>query len=203
MPRPTGEAAALQYFHSRAAGYAVATERKPWLWLRRREAKAMLALSGSPKDRTVLDLGCGAGFYACLMAQHGATTVVAVDASPDMLERIGNPTIETLAGDVATVRLGNRFDLVLLAGVLEFLGEPTAALITARVHLAPGGTILLLLPPVALAGHLYRAYHRGHGVTVTLFDRQSLQRLAAAAQLRLVTVCRVHPYALACALEPA
>ena len=200
---PTGETAAEQYFRSRAASYRDDSERGLWRWLRDREAKAVLTLSGSPVRLSVLDLGCGAGYYARLMARQGAAAVIAVDACREMIDQVGDAAAETLTGDVATIRLQRRFDLVLLAGVLEFVDDPAAALITAREHLASGGRVILLLPPSTLAGQLYRLFHRSHGVAIGLFDRRRLQSLAATARLRLVAARSIHPYALACALEPA
>lgn len=194
-------AAARAYFDRQAPQYRLAAERGMWAWQRRREASAVLALATPIDGRTVLDLGCGAGFYARRMADHGARSVVAVDASPAMLAAIGDGRIETVAADAATVRLSRRFDRVILAGLLEFVADPEAVLANAGRHLADGGRLVVLAPPDSLAGRLYRRFHRGHGLDIRLFTLAGLTTAAAAVGLRL-TACRaVPPYALVCALE--
>ena len=49
----------------------------------------------------------------------------------------------------ATQLAGERFDLVVLADVLEHLPDPWDALATCRQMLAPGGTVLLSVPNVS------------------------------------------------------
>ncbi|MFC1803738.1 class I SAM-dependent methyltransferase [Thermoproteota archaeon] len=49
------------------------------------EIPAMLCLIGDVQDKTVLDAGCGYGFYAILLAKNGAT-VTGIDISENMIE---------------------------------------------------------------------------------------------------------------------
>lgn len=91
-----------------------------------------------PQDltgKTVLDLGCNAGFYSLEMKRRGASRVVAVDWDERYLaqaqlasETLGLP-IELRHGNVYDVaKLGERFDLVLFMGVLYHLRHPLLAL---------------------------------------------------------------------------
>ena len=182
------------YFEGCAATYRDAAERGLWAWQRQREAAVVAAAAGDVRGRAVLDLGCGAGFYARRCADAGASPVVAVDAVPGMLARIDDPRIQTVAGDVATVALGRRFDLVLLAGVLEFVSDAVAVLANARRHLAADGTVVVLVPPDTLAGRLYRRFHRRHGLEIALFSPVRLATLASGAGLRVVAARFVPPY---------
>lgn len=94
---------------------------------------------GLPADlggRSVLDLGCNAGFYSFEMKRRGAGRVLAVDTDPRYLrqarlaaEVLGIRDIEFRELSVYDVpSLGERFDLVLFLGVLYHLRYPLLAL---------------------------------------------------------------------------
>jgi ubiquinone/menaquinone biosynthesis C-methylase UbiE len=190
-----------RYFDRRAPHYRAATSHGLWAWQRHREARAVLELAGAVTDRAALDMGCGAGFYADQLAARGAMPVVAIDLSEQMLEQIKDPRIETVTGDAATIALAQRFDLIIIAGVLEFAAEPISVLVNARRHLADGGRIVVLFPPDSVAGRLYRLYHRSHGLNISLFDRKSIGSLATAAGLHQTARSGAWPLALVSALE--
>jgi tRNA (mo5U34)-methyltransferase len=91
--------------------------------------------------RSVLDLGCNAGFFSLEMKRRGAARVVGVDSDPRYLEqaRLASEVCglaielrELSVYDVA--RLGERFDLVLFMGVLYHLRHPLLALDLLREH---------------------------------------------------------------------
>jgi tRNA (mo5U34)-methyltransferase len=93
------------------------------------------ALPADLTGKTVLDIGCNAGFYAFEMKRRGAARVVAVDSDPRYLaqarlaaEVLGHD-IELRELDVYRVaELGERFDLVIFMGVLYHLRHPLLAL---------------------------------------------------------------------------
>lgn len=192
--------AVRSYFEGRAATYRSAAEHGLWAWQRRREATAIFAVAGDVRGRAALEFGCGAGFYARLLADRGACPVVAIDAVPGMIAQLDDTRIEAVVGDVADIDLGRSFHLVLLAGVLEFVGDAVAVLANARRHLAPGGLVVALLPPDNAAGRLYYRYHRRHGLEIALFDSVRVRTLAAAAGLTVATARRVPPYGLVYAM---
>jgi tRNA (mo5U34)-methyltransferase len=91
-----------------------------------------------PEDlsgRTVLDLGCNAGFYAIEMKRRGARRVVGIDWDERYLAQ-ARFAAEVLGADIELRRmsvydvaqLGERFDLVLFLGVLYHLRHPLLAL---------------------------------------------------------------------------
>lgn len=96
--------------------------------------------------RSVLDLGCGTGKLAALLAAQGRR-VVGVDPARPMLDiarsREGGRTVEWIEADARDVRLGAPFDLVVLTGhaFQVFLTEAdrAAALATIAAHLTEGG----------------------------------------------------------------
>jgi tRNA (mo5U34)-methyltransferase len=93
------------------------------------------------KGKTVLDIGCNAGFYSLQMKSRGAARVLAIDTDPDYLRQArfaaetlgtGIEFAEMSVYDVAL--LGERFDIVLFLGVLYHLRHPLLALDLIREH---------------------------------------------------------------------
>jgi tRNA (mo5U34)-methyltransferase len=104
-----------------------------------------------PEDltgKTVLDIGCNAGFYSIEMKRRGAARVVGIDSEPlylnqarfcaDMTE-MNIEFLEMSVWDVA--RLEEKFDLVIFMGVLYHLRHPLLALDLIYEHVA--GDMLL------------------------------------------------------------
>ena len=52
---------------------------------KRAERYTVLRMVGSVDGQQILDLACGAGFYARLLKQQGAGQVMGVDLSPEMI----------------------------------------------------------------------------------------------------------------------
>jgi SAM-dependent methyltransferase len=101
-------------------------------------------------DQQVLDVGCGVGTSAIVIARRFGAKVTAVDISPIMLSRARSNVRRTgLAGHVA-VRHGdilaldfpdNTFDRVIAEAVTMFVDRPHAARELIRVC-KPGGRVL-------------------------------------------------------------
>jgi SAM-dependent methyltransferase len=99
-----------------------------------------------PAGATVLDLGCGPGRIAGPLASLGRP-VTGVDDGAAMVAALPEG-VEGIVADARSVRLGRRFDLVLLASHL--LTDPEdgpAFATTAAAHLAPGGHIVAQVYP--------------------------------------------------------
>ena len=94
------------------------------------------AIPESLQGKSVLDVGCNAGFYSIEMKKRGAGRVVAVDSDDIYLnqgrfaaEVCGFPDIEFRNMSVYDVgQLGQEFDIVLFMGVLYHLRHPLLAL---------------------------------------------------------------------------
>lgn len=106
-----------------------------------------------PGAASVLDLGCGTGRHAMLLARSGYL-VAGVDRSQEMLtvaekERALGDCVDRVSlycGDIRTIRLEQTFDAVVsLFHVMSYQtsnADLKAAFMTARSHLAPGGLFL-------------------------------------------------------------
>ena len=99
------------------------------------------AIPADLTGRTVLDIGCNAGFYALQMKARGASRVLGIDVDVDYLRQarfaadaIGEEIefMEMSVYDVAALR--EQFDVVLFLGVLYHLRHPLLALDLIREH---------------------------------------------------------------------
>ena len=93
--------------------------------------------------KSVLDIGCNAGFYSLEMKRRGAARVVGIDSDEAYLEQarfaaavlgLEIEFAELSVYDIAALK--ERFDLVLFMGVLYHLRYPLLALDRVREHVA-------------------------------------------------------------------
>lgn len=94
----------------------------------------------------ILDAGCGTGRIAVRLAELGHP-VVGVDVDEPMLReaRAAAPHLRWERGDLTTLDLGERFELVLVAGnTIPLLEDGTLATAVQRLaaHLEPGGLLV-------------------------------------------------------------
>jgi trans-aconitate methyltransferase len=104
------------------------------------------ARPGEPR-RTLLELGAGGGSLAFHLAPYFRLTLT--DRSPGMIDqcRRVNPEAETVVGDMRTLRLQRRFDVVLIHDAIMYATTPDdvrSTLATAAAHCAPHGTVIVL-----------------------------------------------------------
>jgi tRNA (mo5U34)-methyltransferase len=106
------------------------------------------AIPADLTGKTVLDIGCNAGFYSLEMKRRGAERVLGIDTDEHYL-RQARFAAQTEGVDVEFRRmsvwdvaeLGTRFDLVIFMGVLYHLRHPLLALDLIHEHVA--GDLLL------------------------------------------------------------
>jgi tRNA (mo5U34)-methyltransferase len=101
------------------------------------------AIPESLAGKSVLDIGCNAGFYAMEMKRRGADRVVGIDSDPVFLAQarfaaeVRGLEIELHQLSVYDVaRLGESFDVVLFMGVLYHLRHPLLAMDLIHEHAA-------------------------------------------------------------------
>jgi tRNA (mo5U34)-methyltransferase len=99
------------------------------------------AIPSDLSGKTVLDIGCNAGFYSIELKRRGATRVLGIDFDETYLAQarfaaeMANTEIEFRKLSVYDVgALGERFDIVLFMGVLYHLRHPLLALDLIREH---------------------------------------------------------------------
>ena len=101
----------------------------------------------APGAARVLELGCGGGHLAYHV--RGDYDYVLSDLSPAMLALAEglNPGCRCVVGDMRTLRLAERFDLVIIHDAIDYMvteSDLRAAFLTAHHHLRPGGVALFM-----------------------------------------------------------
>jgi tRNA (mo5U34)-methyltransferase len=101
------------------------------------------AVAENLAGRTVLDIGCNAGFYSIEMKRRGAARVLGIDSDQDYLDQaqfaaeVSGLDIEFRQVSVYDVgALKEKFDIVLFLGVLYHLRHPLLALDLIHEHVA-------------------------------------------------------------------
>jgi tRNA (mo5U34)-methyltransferase len=101
------------------------------------------AIPADLRGKTVLDIGCNAGFYSIEMKRRGADRVVGIDFDERYLRQarfaaeVSGVDIELRKLSVYDVwKLGERFDIVLFMGVFYHLRHPLLALDLIHEHVA-------------------------------------------------------------------
>lgn len=115
------------------------------------------ALVRTMNPSSVLDAGCGTGRVAIELARHGID-VVGVDCDGSMIgeARRRAPELEWVEADLATLALGRRFDVVVLAG-----NVPLFCPVESRPDLIASCAAHLIPRGVMVAGF---ELHRGYGL---------------------------------------
>ncbi len=176
---------AIEYFESVSKDYD-GTVSKGILKIPRDLERAVVlkyAKLDDPKA-TMIDVGCGAGFYA-LEAKKNGMTVWAVDASPGMVLRLQDKVDATKVVDVETMDFDQQFDRVVCAGVLDFVLNPEKAFRNLCKLVAPGGRLVILSPRKGLGGLFYRVEKHFFGIHINLYTLDWLRNIAEESGLAL------------------
>jgi SAM-dependent methyltransferase len=164
-----------------AYDYAGGTE-SPWDFKRFEATVAQIAPHLKSQDVRILDIGCATGGLLSVFKRRGYQNVMGADPSPACAmaaERLHGVKVRT-----ATLsQLGNwkeRFDLVLMLGVLEHLRETTEAVQFASRLLDPGGLVYCAVPDVERFADCPNAPYQQFSLEhVSFFSIRSLERLMA------------------------
>lgn len=139
------------------------------------DAVASLLRSLHPTCRTVLDVACGTGEHARLLAQRHGFDVDGLDVNADFLRlaRLKHPRGRFTEADMQAFRLARRYDAILCLfssiGYLRTLDSITGALRCFGAHLAAGGVIVVepwFGPNVLEPGHRSVKTGEANGVRV-------------------------------------
>jgi SAM-dependent methyltransferase len=193
---------ALRYFLERARDYHRIVERGPLKFFRRRERNAVLELASFRPSESMLDVGCGQGFYAMEAVRRGMV-VSALDVLPSMVLPLASRVNEAIVGDIEDFRPGKQFDCVVCAGVLDFVLDPHQAFINLSRLVAPGGRLVLLVPRAGPAGLVYRLEKLSLGIQINFFDLAWFQGRVKGTALAVRRWAHPLPYNTVLLLEHA
>jgi 2-polyprenyl-3-methyl-5-hydroxy-6-metoxy-1,4-benzoquinol methylase len=168
------------------------------------------------RDQEILDVGCGEGHFAALIARAG-NRVVGIDCLPEAA-RAGEME-QYISADLdsglteAKLALGQRrFDLIMLQDVLEHLRSPEQMLEDCKPFLSPHGRVAVSVPNVAnitvrLSLLFGRFEYRPRGILdrthLRFFTRKSARRLLEACGYEVIEqTVTVMPLELVFGLDP-
>ncbi|HEY7889391.1 MAG TPA: class I SAM-dependent methyltransferase [Steroidobacteraceae bacterium] len=163
--------------------------------LMRAEQEAMRRLWPAMTARRVLDLACGSGRYARLLAAAGAATVLALDQSAQMLRQVDCAT--AVQGSMTGLPFGSgSFDAVVCGLAVGHAPDLEAWMREVARVLTPGGVLVYsdFHPQAAAAGHArrFRDSKGGiHSVPHHLHAVGAHRRAAAAAGLTVEAMAEV------------
>lgn len=133
--------------------------------LMRAEQDAMRRLWPAMAGRRVLDLACGSGRYARLLAEAGAAMVLALDGSWKMLRQVDGAA--AVQGSMMSLPFATAaFDAVICGLAIGHAADLEAWMREAARVLAPRGVLIYsdFHPQAAAAGHL-RSFRDSDGGT--------------------------------------
>ncbi len=117
-------------------------------WSERRFQAIQAYLRSLPLDRpSILDLGCGRGWYTARLAEFGPTT--GIDLSPEAvhLAQVEFPQVAFRAGNIFEMDLpAAAFDVVVSQEVFSHVEDQAGYLARAAHVLKPGGFLILSTP---------------------------------------------------------
>ena len=113
-----------------------------------------------------LDLGAGSCEYSKILLETGAKKSTGVDCNPSFLKHNNFAGMEKVIADVETYETGERYDLILCLGVLEFLEKPQRFLLRIRRFLKPSGRVIVLAPLSGIWSFGYRLIYLLQGVVI-------------------------------------
>jgi SAM-dependent methyltransferase len=138
-------------------------------------------------ESSILDVGCGSGGLISYLNSIGFTNLTGID--PFLEKGLENGSIKLCKCEIEEV--SGKFDCIMFHHSLEHLDDPLRALEKARDLLSEKGSILVRTP------NKYSYALEQYGVNLvqidaprhrTTFSRKSLDLLATAVQLRIVTL---------------
>jgi 2-polyprenyl-3-methyl-5-hydroxy-6-metoxy-1,4-benzoquinol methylase len=151
-------------------------------------AHAMDVLNLASEAGTLLDVGCGNGYFISKMRSLG-WTVSGVDPDHSAVAYGRSMGLQVFEGSISDVPGDERYDVITLSHVIEHVADPIGLLQQCRRRLRPRtGRIVLTTPNINSLGHRwFKRFWRGLEVPrhLVLFSPQALSRCLSQAGMRL------------------
>jgi predicted TPR repeat methyltransferase len=152
-----------------------------------------------PEDRgaSILDLGCGLGHFQNYLRTANYRNCLGVDASEQLIAHCREQGFKVVQSDLIdfVTSTTERYDLVVLEGVLNYLDKGDVLYVLERVRaiLVPGGKCFIkcinLSNPIVASNTRYRDF-----VSETGFTEESLRQVCLFAGFPTVEVHAVDVY---------
>ena len=129
----------IAFFDSLAAGWDADMVRNEDV------IRTILDNAGVREGSRVLDIACGTGVLIPDYLSRGASRIVAVDISPEMIAvakgKFNDSRISFVCADAETGDFGNDFDCIVIYNAFPHFSDPEALISNLSSMLAPGGRL--------------------------------------------------------------
>ena len=129
-----------EYYQNKSANYGIGHTR----------LKRIIYLAGSVQGKSVLDIGCARGYLGRLLKEKGALRVEGIDISEGALVEANKVLDQTYAldleGEWPEELKAKKFDVIIMAEVLEHVFDPVKVLKNVQRVLKDGGIIIITTP---------------------------------------------------------
>ena len=115
-----------------------------------------------PKGKSVLDVGCGDGFFSGLLKEHGLkVTGIDYNKRGIAFARALNPDCTFIEDDLRTHEFKDKFDIATFICVLEHIAPEYHKLTLDKIHSAikSKGKLVITIPSVFMKVHKYHYVH--------------------------------------------
>tara|TARA_B100001057_G_C22598055_1_gene851663 strand:+ start:155 stop:754 length:600 start_codon:yes stop_codon:yes gene_type:complete len=167
----------IHHFDKKSEKYDLSSKTLPWSLIRYFESSNILKFVGKIKNKIILDVGSGSGYYSKIMIKKKAKMVFAVDASKKMLNQIHDKKIKKICQNAENFLIKKKFEIIICAGLLEFVDSPQKVLKCIRKVSKTNTKLIILYPSNNFLAKIYKFYHLINGVKIILFDENKIKDL--------------------------
>jgi len=181
-----------QFFNSLAKDYSQKLNQGFLRHIRNIELKAILKTIQELKLQSVIDLGSGSGFYAKNLKEM-KLNVTCVDQSLEMLRELSPKSYTLVHSKIEDLNIDQQFDLVLIAGSLEF-NDNLAPIFQKGYQLTkPKGYCIILYPRMSIFSAVYSLFYRLRGIKLNIINKKMMNEHLKFNQFKILRRSRVFP----------
>lgn len=175
------------YFDTKAGDYNKKRGRGMVGSLVSREAEAALELLNVKKGESILDCGCGAGFYGIQIKRLGGD-YLGIDISEKMVEQAKKSGLRARVADMQSFRSEKLFDKILVSSSIEFCKEPKKTVHNCKLNLKKAGLLVATFPRFNFPGVLYSSFHGLHGFKIKLYSLEEIKKLLGGKGFKIKSI---------------